>query len=450
MPGLILDVRLDGFEVPAGQLLRTDTGALTFTYSAPHLKAAHASPLSLSLPLTYEPFGDVPTRAFFSNLLQERDDALASLMAREGLSRDDTAGLLLHLGKDCAGALSVLPHGAPPAKVPGDLEHDYVELSEDRLVAIVTALHKRRRLPDGTQDPSPLAGVQSKIALTLLPGRGLAEPRHGSGAPTTHILKVPGPEHTADAALEALTLNFSRNAGLETARADVVSIGGIEALLVERFDRTLDDAGRVIRLHQEDFAQALGLPAELKYERYGKAGRKFDAHQIKILIDNTIEPAASRNVFIQATLFDLLTGNCDAHAKNHALMHLGGGRVRLAPRYDLLPTRLDPALTDLLPFKIGAATRLAGIRSEDFDAFLSILGFASAAGRRRVSADLSSTLARGLASELPQLEARSMKRYADLIAANMRQLLPVLGAQVPPAAQNRDAYVASGGGWDNI
>jgi len=37
--------------------------------------------------------------------------------------------------------------------------------------------------------------------------------------------------------------------------------------------------------------------------------------------------------------------------------------------------------------------------------------------------------------------------YADLIASNMRRLLPVLGVAVPQAAQNRDAYVALGGGW---
>jgi serine/threonine-protein kinase HipA len=57
--------------------------------------------------------------------------------------------------------------------------------------------------------------------------------------------------------------------GFETSEAAVVEIGEIEALLVRRFDRALDRDGRVARLHQEDFAQALGLPAALKYERRG-------------------------------------------------------------------------------------------------------------------------------------------------------------------------------------
>jgi serine/threonine-protein kinase HipA len=152
----------------------------------------------LSLPLTDEPYGDALTRAFFDNLLQERDGSLADVMAREGLARDDVAGLLLHLGKDCPGALSVLPVGAPPVKVPGDYTSDYSPIEQATLVEIVTALHERGRLPRGTSDPSPLAGVQSKIALTVLPDGRFAEPNAGTGAPTTHILKVPDQHHLRD------------------------------------------------------------------------------------------------------------------------------------------------------------------------------------------------------------------------------------------------------------
>ena len=101
-------------------------------------------------------------------------------MAREGLTRDDIAGLLLHLGKDCPGALSVLAVGAPAVKVPGDFATDYTALSDERLTAIAAALQERRRLPAGTMDPSPLAGVQSKLALTRLPDGRLAEPIAGT------------------------------------------------------------------------------------------------------------------------------------------------------------------------------------------------------------------------------------------------------------------------------
>ena len=122
-----------------------------------YVSTPEAISLSLALPLTREPFEEAVTRPFFDNLLQERDGALFDIMAREGIARDDIAGLLVHLGKDCAGALSVLPAGSPPTKVPGDYERDYQRVADDRLIAIVEALHKRRRLPPGTDDPSPLA-----------------------------------------------------------------------------------------------------------------------------------------------------------------------------------------------------------------------------------------------------------------------------------------------------
>jgi serine/threonine-protein kinase HipA len=185
--------------------------------------------LSLSLP---EPFEEAVARPFFDNLLQERDGALSDIMAREGIARDDIASLLFHLGKDCAGALSVLPAGSPPTKVPGDCQEDYQRLEDDRLIAIVDSLHKRRRLPAGTDDLSPLAGMQSKTALTLLPEGSLAGPLPGSGAPTTHILKVPDQEHIHDGSLEYEAMRLSHAVGFSTADVSLLPLAGIEVLLV--------------------------------------------------------------------------------------------------------------------------------------------------------------------------------------------------------------------------
>ena len=142
---LELDVRLDGFADPIGRLVRDERSNLWFAYTPGHLGNGRAMPLSLSLPLTDQPYGDVQARAFFGNLLQERDGELGQIMARHGLERGDVVGLLLHLGADCAGAISVLPSGAPPAKVPGNLDTDYVRLEDRRLAEIVTSLHQHRR-----------------------------------------------------------------------------------------------------------------------------------------------------------------------------------------------------------------------------------------------------------------------------------------------------------------
>ncbi len=447
MEPLALDVRLDGYDDPVGVLVRDDQGAVAFAYKEEYVSAADATPLSLSLPLSAEPYEDVVTRPFFDNLLQERDSALTDIMAREGLSRDDIAGLLFHLGKDCAGALSVLPIGAPPVKVPGDYDHDYTAISPERLEAIVDSLHKRRRLPQGTEDPSPLAGMQSKIALTLLPDGRLAEPNPGTGAPTTHILKVPDQEHLQDALLEAKAMSLSQVLGFETAEVVVTPIAKIDALLVTRFDRGLDGQGRIVRIHQEDFAQALGLPASLKYERRGTEGRRFDAAGIRKILEATDDPAGEKDRFIRATLFDLLIGNTDGHAKNFALLFDRGRSLRVAPRYDILPTRLDDSLTNELAFRIGSARRLEEIAIQDFDGFLRVMGIDSGPARRRLRVRYSDEIASALAARLDELNEHGMKRFADLIASNIRALLGNLEVDVPEAAKERDAFLGHAGGW---
>jgi serine/threonine-protein kinase HipA len=137
----------------------------------------------------------------------------------------------------------------------------------------------------------------------------------------------------------------------------------------------------------------------------------------------------------------------DAHAKNHALLYLGGGRVSLAPRYDMLPARLGPNLSDALSYNIGAAERFTDITADDFDAFQAVLGIVSPAAQRRTRTRLAAEIARGLAPTLPSLDDGGHKGFADLIAANMRVLLPQFGVPVPPQAQQRDAHIQRGGGW---
>ena len=444
---IALDVRLDGFPDPIGNLVRDEDGALAFAYATTHLQDPNAFPLSLSFPLRGDAFEDNQARPFFDNLLQERDGVLQRVMDRERLARSDVAGLLFHLGKDCAGAISILPLGAPAVKVPGDYNTDYRRIDENRLNTIISSLHRRQRLPEGTEDPSPLAGVQSKIAVTILPDGSYAEPIPGSGAPTTHIVKVPDQEHPQDPKLEYEALLLSRNLGLETSEAVVVNFDGIDALVIARFDRRLNEEHKVVRVHQEDFAQALGLPPSLKYERHGQEGRRFDVQAINQVLEATADPAGEKQRFIEATLFDLMIGNVDAHAKNFALLYESGRHIRVSPRYDLMPTRLDPNLTDALAYSIGHATKLDEIDKAEFAAFLGGLGITSARAQNRLGTSLAKRISDGLAGELSKLDHVGMKRFADLIAHHIDELLSALELPLPDGIKNRDAYIERGGGW---
>lgn len=86
------------------------------------------------------------------------------------------------------------------------------------------------------------------------------------------------------------------------------------------------------RVHQEDLCQALSVHPENKYERDGGPGIRAIA---QVLADYSSEPERDRWRFMEAIVFNWLIAGTDAHAKNFSLLHGSGGRVRLAPLYDL-------------------------------------------------------------------------------------------------------------------
>ena len=297
---LILQVWLEASIEPVGYLIKGDDGDLSFTYNGQWLADPNSHALSLSLPLGKEPFGDVPVRAWFGNLLHENDQ-LETTMARYGIERSDIAGLLEHLGADCPGAVSVLGLDQPPVKRPGTLSEDYDPLDESTLRDIVERLATGKPLPDGMRDPSPVAGVRRKVSLAALPDGRFTLPKHGTGAPTTHILKLPDRQNPKEARDEAFLTDLAAKCGFSVGTCVADQIGGHDILLINRFDRLID-GDKVYRLHVEDFAQASGLPSDLKYERRGEAGRRFDATTIGRISASRIRLPRSGAVSVIASM----------------------------------------------------------------------------------------------------------------------------------------------------
>jgi serine/threonine-protein kinase HipA len=432
----VLAVWLDGHPRPAGQLVRTAHGDTAFFYD-PDYMAAGGLPLSLSLPLDRESFGDVETRAYFDNLLPENAQ-LQRVMEREGLARDDIVGLLRHLGADCAGSVSCLALDAPPVKTPGLLAEDYAQLDDRMLVHIARSLREERRLPAEVRDPSPVAGIQSKVALARLPDGTFALPK--AGAPTTHILKVPRKRDARDVRHEEAAAILARAAGLDVSVPVAIAIDDVDALLVERFDRQVI-AGKVTRIHQEDFAQALGLPSRLKYQRFGQPGRSFDVAAATSVLDQTRDPPAARVAFLKATLFNLCIGNTDNHAKNHAVLYDAPGPPRLAPLYDLLPIRLSNQFTHELAFRIGDATHFDEMTEADLRAFFVQLGVAEEDLDLLITQEVAPII-EALERSSPTLRSASMKTFNDLLGREMEELVEKLRLAVE--IEPRDYYPADG------
>ena len=434
-----LTVWMDGFKSPAGHLDRSGDGNSSFSYEAAYLDE-QGLPLSMSLPLTTAEYGDVATRAFFANLLPENAQ-LQRILDREGLERNDVVGLLGHLGADCPGAVSCLPIGHPPVKTPGVLNLDYEALDDTAAIRIVRSLAELQKLPADVDDPSPVAGVQSKIALTVLSDGRFALPKTGSGVPTTHILKVPQRRHGRDARLEEASALLADAVGLDVSVPQAVKVGDYDALLIERFDRRVMD-GVVTRIHQEDFAQALGFPSDLKYQRRGRPGRWFDVEAALSVLDQTRDPEASRLGFILATLFNLCIGNTDNHAKNHGLLYDNGPCPRFAPLYDLLPIRLDPDYTHQLAFNIGKATLFDEMSPGDLESFLMACGVEALPA---FVGDAVAPLVEALEGATPSLRSAGLRQFDNLIGRETQRLVDLLSAAV--GVRERDSFQDRGGGW---
>lgn len=381
----LLQVRMEAADVPVGYLQSTDRGGVGFAYHPDYLQLG-AHPISIALPLREEPFPDSVARPFFQNLLPENDQ-LRAVIEREGLDQSDLVGILYHVGADLAGALSCLPIDSPPSKYPGNLHTDYLDLDDEQLAEIVQRLGSRRPLPDELRDPSPVAGYQQKIALVST-SKGFAIPRPNLGVPTTHILKVPDTSLPREAFYEAWAADIGRNLGLDVAPSRSLWIAGHEILLATRFDRAIEEDGSISRIHQEDFAQALGLPPRLKYERDGREGRAYTASAIAALLQGTASPAESIRQFLQATFFNLCIGNTDNHAKNHALIYDVGPIPRLAPLYDLVPIRLSEKHHHKFAFTLGGAKQAEELEPRDLRLFLGAFGYSAAAAERYIERSL--------------------------------------------------------------
>ncbi len=355
MPGptlRALDVYLAGEHV--GKLYRPGSGRLAFEYDAALAAGSRDELLiSASLPVRAERFQNSQTRPFFEGLLPE--GAVREQIARErGVSVQNAFGLLAEIGAECAGAVVIVPEGQEPAAT----DTSSVRwLSEEELAEALANL-PAHPLGGGTDVRVSLGGVQQKLIVTRAPNGRFGQPL--GGAPSTHIIKPSIAAWIDIAANEAFCLRVARCCGLTTATSETIDIGGTICLVVERFDRTLTDDMRIVRLHQEDFCQALGILPESKYEFEG--GPSI-GDIVTVLRDVSSAPAADINAFLRAVAINYLVGNSDAHGKNFALLYDPAAGARLAPLYDIVSTAVYEVTTRMAMF-IGGEEQPADVTED--------------------------------------------------------------------------------------
>lgn len=307
--------------VVAGRLTREKT-THTFVYGASYLARPDSIPLYLpELPLRggeHRPDADWEAHGCILDAGPDYWGRRVILAKHYGrLTRDsDTDDLnlityLLESGSDRIGALDF--QESADEYVPRTYEHE----------ATLTELLNAADLIQAGQELSPaliramlrgtsIGGARPK-ALIDDDGRKLIA-KFSSTTDTYPVVKA-----------EGIAMHLAAAAGLNVASTEVVDAGGRDALLVDRFDRTVEG-------HRKSMVSALTMlqltPMNGRYATYPALADTI--RQRFTDPENTLHELFARIVF------NAIIGNTDDHARNHAAFW-DGRSLTLTPAYDLCP-----------------------------------------------------------------------------------------------------------------
>ena len=383
MINLNVSMEKNGVAVKVGTIKGTGANDACFGYDKGYLKSETATAVSVSMPLRGEPFSPEQTASFFEGLLPEgftRRSVAQQMRADEG----DYPTILHGLGRECLGALRVSEDG-------DDTEASY----EPVTVALIRELAEEGAAKTAeiiTDTHLSLAGASGKVGLYFDSEHGKWYLPRGT-APSTHIVKQSHVRLHSIVTNEQLSQMTAKRCGIDVPRSFIINTGEGEdrevLLATERFDRVftpslnmIDGLQRPCRLHQEDLAQALGIPSHLKYERDGGTymKRMFD-----LLRRVSADPVRDQLKLWDRIVFNVLIGNTDAHVKNFALLYDPSGRSpRLSPAYDIVSTTVYAGCTKKMSFAIGGVYDLQDIATACFERAASEVGIGTRIALDRV------------------------------------------------------------------
>jgi serine/threonine-protein kinase HipA len=332
-------------------------GEHRFQYAEEWLASSSVRRLSMSLPFMPDntQHRGAVVRNFFDNLLPDSDAIRRRLRDKFSTKSTDTFALLAAIGRDCVGAVQLLPPGTEPDGFDRiDAKPLAVTGVEHAINSSVTDARVLGQLQDDDFRIS-IAGAQEKTALLWHDGQWC---RPLGATPTTHIFKLPlglvgnvrADMHTS-VENEWLCAQILKLLGFSAANCDMAVFGSRKVLVIERFDRVLQtppgQAPWLARMPQEDFCQVLGLPSDRKYESDGGPSINTILRQLEASSDANVD----KLVFIKAQFAFWLMAATDGHAKNFSIFLERGGGFRLTPLYDVIsawpiigngPNQIDP------------------------------------------------------------------------------------------------------------
>ncbi|MFG5382749.1 type II toxin-antitoxin system HipA family toxin [Yoonia sp. R2-816] len=421
-----ISVFYDNFTI--GQIDVDAAGELSFRYNPKWLATESAFPLSVTIPLQPEPVAAPVITPWLANLLPE-EQQLLTLSRALGLASSDALAILMEIGGDTAGAISIgEPSNRPSWAYQQLTDHYQTETVEDALTAHFADLGKRPFLAGEDGVRLSLAGGQKKTALAVLGADGkpklglptdtdaLAIPKHG--APSTVIIKPDNSNLPGIVENETYCLTLARLCGLATVEAGILPAGERTALIVARYDRSVRKDESLRRLHQEDFAQANGVFPGQKYEQGTVAGIDMQS----LLTTAQHLPSKDALALQDQVIFNILIANTDAHAKNYSM--LLGGNISLAPLYDVSTVLYWDHVNQYHAQKLGGRKRKPGdMDRRHWDQIAEDAGFSPRVVRQRIQELVDTMVARRveatqLVCHMDSAEAGMVEHVADLIEKN--------------------------------
>jgi len=315
-----------------------------------------------------------PVQWFFDNLLPE--EQARELLAKEAkLPGTDAFALLAYYGQESAGAITL--RLSDEAVGPSG----WVQLTDADLSERIAKLPKQS-LAAGAPKKMSNAGAQHKLSVCLREG-SLYLPI--GETPSTHLLKpdhVDRDEYPHSVANEYFVMRLAAQMGLPVPPVHIRFVPQA-VYLIDRFDR-VKQGNEMTRLHIIDACQLLNLDRTFKY-------RQASAETLVKIIDHCTNRARVRQNLAAWVLFNLLTGNGDAHLKNLSF-HVDTHGVQLAPFYDLVSTESSRAAIGNEPrwphrdlsTRIGQAQTFDQISLEQYRTFADALGVTRTAANRLV------------------------------------------------------------------
>lgn len=364
MKELLVSVERNGSIVPVGKIIGESPSDARFQYSDEY-RLDGGTPISISLPLQEDAFSAERTASFFEGLLPEgftRRTVAQWMHVDEG----DYLSILHGLGRECLGALCITEDGET-------VDASYERITDSQVQDLAAeGVPKSAELV--TKSHLSLTGASGKVGLYFDEPDNAWYLPHGT-APSTHIVKQSHVRLEAIVTNERLSLMTAARCSLDTPKSFIMNTGKGEEhevlFATQRYDRRLDSSSTTVsglprpyRLHQEDFAQAMGIPAAAKYELTSDG---YMRGMFEILRKYSADPVTDQLRLWDIIVFDYLIGNTDAHIKNFSLLYGKDLRqIRLAPAYDIVSTVIYEQSTRDMSFRIGGTMALDDMSRDSF------------------------------------------------------------------------------------